>query len=97
MLKNTIKNKHTYIYIYIYIGYIYIYIVSARFYSHYPHIKPQFTLIDYSVLLSYLSPQLFFKIKPLVCLSYVLLNYSESSLCTFLLIHDPKINNIGYI
>ncbi len=31
------------------------------FYSHYPHIKPQFMLMDYLVLLSYLSPQLFFK------------------------------------
>ncbi len=48
------------------------------FYSHYPHIKPQFMLMDL-VLLSYLSPQLFFKIKPFVGLSYVLLNYSVLS------------------
>ncbi len=39
------------------------------FYSHYPHIKPQFMLMDYLVLLSYLSPQLFFKIKPFAGLS----------------------------
>ncbi len=53
--------------------------------------------MDYLVLLSYLSP-LFFKIKPFVGLSYVLLNYSElSSYPMFLLIHDAKIKNIGYI
>ncbi len=49
------------------------------FYSHYPHIKPQFMLMDYLVLLSYLSAQLFFKIKPFAGLSYVLLNYSVLS------------------
>ncbi len=87
MQKNKIKNKHTYIYI----------LFQQGFYSHYPHIKPQFTLMDYLVLLSYLSP-LFFKIKPFVGLSYVLLNYSElSSYPMFLLIHDAKIKNIGYI
>ncbi len=67
------------------------------FYSNYPHIKPQFTLMDYLVLLSYFSPQLFFKIKTFAGLSYVLLNYSELSYIKFLLIHDPKIKNIGYI
>ncbi len=35
--------------------------------------------MDYLVLLSYLSPQLFFKIKPFAGLSYVLLNYSVLS------------------
>ncbi len=35
--------------------------------------------MGYLVLLSYLSSQLFFKIKPFVGLSYVLLNYSELS------------------
>ncbi len=52
------------------------------------------------VLLSYLSPQLFFKIKTFAGLSHVLLNYNElSPYPTFLLIHDPKINNrhIDYI
>ncbi len=53
--------------------------------------------MDFLVLLSYLSLQLFFKIKTFAGLSYVLLNYSElSSYPTFLLIHDPKIKNIGY-
>ncbi len=52
------------------------------------------------LLLSYLSPQLFFKIKTFVGLSHVFLNYNELSWYPkFLLIHDPKINNrpIGYI
>ncbi len=52
------------------------------------------------LLLSYLSPQLFFKIKTLAGLSYVFLNYSElSPYPKFLLIHYPKIKNrpIGYI
>ncbi len=55
--------------------------------------------MDY-LLLSYLSPQLFFKIKIFVGLSHVFLNYNElSPYPKFLLIHDPKINNrpIGYI
>ncbi len=51
------------------------------------------------LLLSYLSPQLFFKIKTFAGLSHVFLNYNElSPYPKFLLIHDPKINNrpIGY-
>ncbi len=77
MQKNKIKNEHIHIYLYI--------SFQQGFYSHYPHIKPQFTLMDYLVLLSYLSP-LFFKIKLFVGLSYVLLNYSElSSYPTFCL------------
>ncbi len=45
--------------------------------------------MDYLVLLSYLSAQLFFKIKPFAGLTYVLLNYSElSSHPKFLLIHQ---------
>ncbi len=50
--------------------YIYIYILFHQgCYSHYPHIKPQFTLMDYLVLKSYLSPQLFFEIKTFAGLS----------------------------
>ncbi len=46
------------------------------------------------LLLSYLSPQLFFKIKTFVGLSHVFLNYNElSPYPKFLLIHDPKIKN----
>ncbi len=51
------------------------------------------------LLLSYLSPQLFFKIITFAGLSHVFLNYNElSPYPKFLLIHDPKINNrpIGY-
>ncbi len=49
---------------------IYIYILFQQgFYSHYPHIKPQFMVMEYLVLLSYLSPQLFFKIKTFAGLS----------------------------
>ncbi len=44
--------------------------------------------MDYLVLLSYLSLQLFFKIEPFAGLSYVLLKYIElSSYPKFLLIH----------
>ncbi len=61
--------------------------VSAKFYSHYPHIKPQFMLMDLE-LLSYLLPKLLFKIKPFAGLSYVLLNYSVGYYHRkFLLIH----------
>ncbi len=56
--------------------------------------------MDYLVLKSYLSPLLFLKMKTFVGLSmsYWTSNNSElSSFPKFLLIHDPKIKNIGYI
>ncbi len=54
-------------------------IVSARFLFPLSTHKTSVHADRLLVLLSYLSPQLFFKIKPFAGLSFVLLNYSELS------------------
>ncbi len=56
--------------------------------------KTQFMLMDYLVLLSYLSPQLFFKIKPFAGLS-CLADLQCIIIIIFCLSTDPKIKNMA--